>query len=95
MTLNDYRFVDTNNRRVQLEAYGDAAIQKYMQPLVHAWGHELAFQTFCENFNKIIAEALETGIISADDVKAKRRKKRKLRQVSEDELSAPNSGMAI
>ena len=47
-----------------------------------------------ENFDKAINDAVETGIISGDEVKEKRAKKRRRKQVFEDELSAPNSGMA-
>jgi hypothetical protein len=53
----------------------------------------MAFEVFCENFDKTINDAVETGVICADEVKAKRAKKRR-KSVSEDELSAPNSGMA-
>lgn len=93
MALNDYRFVNPGNPRVQSRVYEDATVQKFMQPLIHAWGQEMAFEVFCENFDKTINDAVETGVICADEVKAKRAKKRR-KQVSEDELSAPNSGMA-
>jgi hypothetical protein len=95
MALNDYRYVRVGNPRVHNKVYEDATVQKFMQPLIHAWGQETAFEVFCENFDKTISDAVDTGIISADDIKQKRAsKKRRIKQVSEDELSAPNSGMA-
>ena len=94
MALNDYRYVNPGNAQVQNKVYEDATVQKFMQPLIHAWGQEMAFEVFCENFDKTICDAVETGVISADEVKEKRSKKRRRKAVSEDELSAPNSGMA-
>lgn len=95
MALQNYNYVAPGNSRAQAKVYEDATVQKFMQPVIHAWGQEMAYEVFCENFDKAITDAVDTGIISSDEVKEKRAsKKRRRKSVSEDELSAPNSGMA-
>lgn len=96
--------------RAVITAFKDPTIQKFMAPLIHAAGTENAFEIFSEAFSNIIFESIQSGILLEesnffDDTttekpksKGSKRKgslkRRKRRACSEDELSAPNSGMA-
>lgn len=94
MVVEDATLVYTNDRNCA-RIYEDATVQKFMRSLIHATGHENAYEVFCEACKNTIKDAVDTGIVSMDEVRSKRKsKKRTRRRVSEDELTAPNSGMA-
>lgn len=95
MVVEDTTLVYANDRNCA-RIYEDATVQKFMRSLIHATGHENAYEVFCEACKNTIDDAVNTGIISKDEVRGrlKAKNKKRARRVSEDELSAPNSGMA-
>lgn len=109
LALNDGRYAAPDNTSVQVAVFEDATVQKFMQPLIHATGVEHAFEMFCEDYNNTIISAINTGILlencaseSSEEKKSVKKSKKKSKKkakvchkrVCEDELSAPNSGMA-
>jgi hypothetical protein len=93
MALNDINLASPNDAEAQVRVYEDATVQKFIHPLIHTLGEDYAFSMFCEEFDKAIDSAVETGVIADSDLK-KKKKPRRRRLCSEDELSAPNSGIA-